>query len=126
MAARMGIITSCYTQQALGVLLDNLTSNEPNIDRAIQHVRDIFAMTTKTLDQVARTGALHHLCRRKAVIFDTGLDEYKDYSSSVLAMPLTREGLLGSKFDDKLKAKQEKNKKISEILPNLENKLFSQ
>ena len=46
-AARMGIITTCYTQQALGCLLDNLQSQEPNLDRATQTVGYIFAMTTK-------------------------------------------------------------------------------
>ena len=32
MAARMGLITSCYTQQALGVLLDTLQQSEPNLE----------------------------------------------------------------------------------------------
>ncbi|CAC5384325.1 unnamed protein product [Mytilus coruscus] len=40
LAARMGLITSCYTQQALGILLDNLQSDTPNLDGAVQNVRD--------------------------------------------------------------------------------------
>ena len=38
-AARMGIISMCYVQQALRSLLQNLKSNSPNIDEAVQNVR---------------------------------------------------------------------------------------
>ena len=99
-AARMGIITTCYSQQALGSLLDNLQSPEPNLDRAIQTFRDVFAMTTKTLDQIGKAGAYHQMTRRKAAIFDTGLDDYKDYSSTIMSLPLTAEGVFGSQFDE--------------------------
>lgn len=120
-AARMGIITTCYTQQALGCLLDNLQSREPNLDKAVQTVRDVFAMTTKTLDQFGRTGAYHHLARRKAAIYDTGLDEYKDYSNTIMSLPLSSEGVFGSQFDEKLKSRQERFKQISEVLPELDS-----
>ncbi|MEW8487239.1 MAG: hypothetical protein AB2705_18835 [Candidatus Thiodiazotropha sp.] len=43
-AARMGIISICYALQALGWLLQNLKSSSPNMDEAIQNVRDIFAV----------------------------------------------------------------------------------
>ena len=71
-AARLGIISTCYTQQVLGSLLNNLKSSSPNLDEAIQNVRDIFAMSTKSLDQMSRTGAFHHLSQRKVTIADTG------------------------------------------------------
>ena len=120
-AAKMGVIMTCYTQKALGILLENLQSENPNIDRAIQTTRDVFAMTTKSLDQVARAGAFHHMSRRKAAVYDTGLDEYKDYASTIMALPLTSEGVFGSQFDDKLKSKQERFKQIAEVLPELDN-----
>lgn len=40
-ASRM---SNCYTQQPLGCLLDTPQEKEVNMDRAIQTVRDIFAM----------------------------------------------------------------------------------
>ncbi|CAC5400631.1 unnamed protein product [Mytilus coruscus] len=61
LAARMGLITSCYTQQALGILFDDLQSDTPNLDGAVQNVRDIFALSTKTFDQRSRTGSFHHM-----------------------------------------------------------------
>lgn len=69
----MGIIAAAYTQQALGTLLETLQQKDVNLDKSVQLVRDIFAMSTKTLDQVARCGAFHHLVRRKATMEDTGL-----------------------------------------------------
>ena len=46
-AARMDIIVNLYMQQALGNLLQSLSSKEANLDSAVQCVRDIFAMNTK-------------------------------------------------------------------------------
>ena len=117
LASRMGLISTCYTQQALGVLLDTLQSDELNLDRAIQMVRDIFAMSTKTLDQVGRAGAFHHLVRRNATLIDTGLSDYKEYSHAVMSLPLTSEGVFGAQFDKKLKEKSELSKHLAEILP---------
>lgn len=48
-ASRMAIVSNFYTQQALACLLDTLQEKEVNMDRAMQTVRDIFAMSTKTL-----------------------------------------------------------------------------
>ena len=83
-AARMGIITTAYIQQALGTLLQSLCDKEVNLDRTIQSIRDIFAMSTKSLDQIARSGAFHHLIRRKAVMEDTGLSEIKELKNSLV------------------------------------------
>ena len=77
-AARYGIIAVSYMQQALGSLLNKLQSDNFNIDSAIQSVRDIFAMSTKALDQVGRAGAFHHIVRRKAAASDTGLNNLRD------------------------------------------------
>ena len=75
LAACMGIISLCYAQQALGLLLTNLKKDSPNLDQAVQNVRDIFAISTKSLDQMCRSGAFHQLIRRKATVADTGLHE---------------------------------------------------
>ena len=56
-------------------------------------VRDIFALSTKTLDQISRTGAFHHLVRRRATMHDTGLSDYKNYASAIMKLPLTSEGV---------------------------------
>ncbi|CAC5426473.1 unnamed protein product [Mytilus coruscus] len=119
LAARMGLITSCYTQQALGILLDNLQFDTPNLDGAVQNVRDIFALSTKTFDQMSRTGSFHHMVRRRATMYDTGLSDLKDYANTVMSLPLTSEGIFGSQFDEKLKEKTERNKQLAECLPNL-------
>lgn len=49
-------------------------------------------------------------------MFDTGLSDYKDYSSTILSLPLTGDGVLGNQFDDELKAKTERNKQLAEVL----------
>ena len=115
-AARLGMISICYTQQALGNLLTNLKSSSPNLDEAIQNVRDIFAMSTKSLDQMARTGAFHHLSRRKATIADTGLHEFNDLKKTATEAPLSSEGIFGPDFEKKLKELQEKDKQLSDLM----------
>ncbi|CAC5421396.1 unnamed protein product [Mytilus coruscus] len=119
LAARMGLITSCYTQHALCILLDNLQSDTSNLDGAVQTVRDIFALSTKTFDQMSRTGSFHHMIRRRATMYDTRLSDLKDYATTVMSLLLTSEGIFGSQFDEKLKEKTERNKQPAECLPNL-------
>ena len=80
--------------------------------------RDSCAISTELLDQMARTGAFVHLIRRKAALYDTGLSELKDYAATVNTLPLTAEGVFGSDFDNKLQAKQERNKQIAEVIPD--------
>ena len=72
-------------------------------------MRDIFAMSTKSLDQVARTGAFHHLIRRKATVADTGLHEFKDLQKTSLTAPLSGEGIFGAEFEKKLKDRKRTN-----------------
>ena len=52
-AARLDVVSLCYTQQALRLLILNLKMESPNLDEAVQNVRDLFAMSTKSLDQMA-------------------------------------------------------------------------
>lgn len=124
MAARMGIVSLCYAQQALGLLLTNLKSASPNLDEAVQNVRDIFAISTKSLDQMCRSGAFHQLIRRKATVADTGLHDFKDLQKSALTSPLSGEGIFGSEFEKKLKDRQEKDKQLSELMPEMNKKSF--
>lgn len=118
-AARMGLVTICYGQQALGTLLQNLQSQEPNIDEAIQTVRDVFAISTKSMDQIARAGAFHHMLRRKAAVADTGLQDYKDLQKTALSAPLSSDGIFGKDFEQRLKERQEKDKQLTELMPEL-------
>ncbi|CAC5405581.1 unnamed protein product [Mytilus coruscus] len=113
-AARMGFITTCYLQ-ASGNLLDDLQSDTPNLDSAIQKVRDIFALSTKSLDQTARTGVFHHMIRRRATMDDTGLNELRDYANTIVTLPLIADGIFGSQFDAKMKEKTDRNKQLAEL-----------
>ena len=123
-AARMGIISMCYAQLALGSLLQNLKSSSPNMDEAIQNVRDIFAKSTKALDQFGRTGAFNHLVRRKPTVADTRLHEFKDLQKTALTSPLAGEGIFGEEFEKKLKNRQEKDKHLSELMPEVGKRSF--
>ena len=78
LAAKTGISISVYMQQALRALSQELKTGKPNLDLAVQTVRDVFAMSIKTLDQIGRSGAYNHIIRRKATIVDMGLENVKD------------------------------------------------
>lgn len=121
-AAKVGITVNLYMQQALRVLLEELKTDKPNIDLATQTVRDIFAMSTKTLDQLGRTGAFGHIIRRKATVVDMGLENVKDLYKQADLLPLSSEGVLGTAFETKLKNRQEKNKEMKHLLPELESR----
>lgn len=111
-----------YMQQALRVLLQELQTEKPNIDLSIQTVRDIFAMSTKILDQTGRCGAYDHMVRRKATIVDMGLENIKDVAKQTDLLPLSGDGVLGSSFETKLKDRKEKNKEMKDLIPELEPK----
>ncbi|CAG2186308.1 Receptor-type guanylate cyclase gcy-9,Adenylate cyclase,Receptor-type guanylate cyclase gcy-7,Receptor-type guanylate cyclase gcy-22,Receptor-type guanylate cyclase gcy-11,Guanylyl cyclase GC-E,Receptor-type guanylate cyclase gcy-17,Retinal guanylyl cyclase 1,Receptor-type guanylate cyclase gcy-12,Guanylate cyclase 2G,Olfactory guanylyl cyclase GC-D,Receptor-type guanylate cyclase gcy-3,Receptor-type guanylate cyclase gcy-23,Receptor-type guanylate cyclase gcy-20,Receptor-type guanylate cyclase gcy-19,Reti len=55
LSARMNIISVLYMQQALGSLVQTLESDDFEKDEVCQTVKDVFAMSTKTLDQAGRT-----------------------------------------------------------------------
>jgi hypothetical protein len=118
-AAKMGITATAYIQQALGSLYETLSDKDVNLDRATQQVKDIFAMSTKAVDQVARTGAFHHLIRRKAVMEDTGLNDIKELKTPLLSLLLSSSGVFGGKFEQTLKDRIEKDKQLKELLPEL-------
>lgn len=118
-AARMGLIITAYMQQALGSLMEKLNESEPNVDLVIQMVKDIFAMSVKSMDQIGRTGAFHHLIRRKATVVDTGLDSVSELADKVMTLKLSSEGILGSDFEETLQKRSETNKQIKDLLPEI-------
>ena len=94
-SAHMGIVINLYIQQALAALLQQLQQDSPNLDSMTQTVRDSFAMSSKVLDQLGRTGAFHHYIRRKATILDMGLENVKDVAKQADLLPLTGDGVFG-------------------------------
>lgn len=117
-AAKYGLISVSFVQQALGTLLNKLQAENINIDSAIQSVRDIFAMTSKALDQVGRSGAFHHIIRRKAAASDTGLNNLRDVQAKVLYLPLTGDGVFGNGLEENLKKRKEQKEQLSDLVPD--------
>ncbi|CAG2252161.1 unnamed protein product [Mytilus edulis] len=120
-AAYIGIVMHMYMQQGLGALMQTLQSDNVDSDKAIQQVRDVFAMSTKSLDQVGRTGTFHHIVRRQVAMTDTGLyeiDETRDLSD----LPLSADGVFGSDFEKFLKTRKEKNEALDDLLPDISGK----
>ena len=116
-AARMGILSIAYIQQALAKLLNDLKEDSVNVDRSIQSVRDIFDMSTKSLDQMGRAGAFHHIIRRKAANSVSGLSSVKDVQNKVASLPLSCDGVCGKGLEDKLKQRKEQREQLTDLLP---------
>lgn len=117
-SAYVGIVIAMYMQQSLGNLIEILTSDKNVSEQAVEQVRGIFAMSTKCLDQLGRTGAFHHILRRQMCMTDTSLYQLDD-SRDVADLPLTGDGVFGAKLETSLKSRKEKNKALEELLPEL-------
>lgn len=117
-AARLGIVMQLYVQQSLGNLLENLQRNDIDKDKCITSVKDIFAMTTKGLDQLGRTAAFNHIIRRTVSMTDSGLYELPD-ANEFTSLPLTSEGVFGNGLEALLKSRKEKKKQLDELVPDL-------
>lgn len=74
-------------------------------------------MSTKSLDQLGRTGAFHHILRRQMCMTDTSLFQLED-SRDISDLPLTGDGVFGSKLESTLKSRKEKNKTLDDLLPD--------
>ncbi|CAC5392829.1 unnamed protein product [Mytilus coruscus] len=105
-ASRMGIISISYMQQALGTLLGNL-ENDNASEENCQLVKDLFAMSTKSLDQMGRAGAFHHMIRRKCAATDAGINNLNDIQAKVLYLPLSDDGVFGQGLEKQLEKRKE-------------------
>ncbi|CAC5407425.1 unnamed protein product [Mytilus coruscus] len=122
LSARMNIISVLYMQQALGSLLQTLESDDFEKDEVCQTIKDVFAMSTKTLDQAGRTGAFLHLVRRQAASQDLGLTGLKDMSSKCQYLPLTNDGVFGKELEIALEKRKEQKEQLSDLLPEFKRK----
>lgn len=122
LAARMNIIAMLYMQQALGTLLNKLENDNEDKEAVCQIVNDLFAMSTKALDQSGRTGAFFHLIRRKAAAQDSGLVNLKDIQSKVQYMPLSEDGVFGQGLESCLEKRKEQKDQLNDLLPELNRK----
>ena len=122
LAARMNIISVMYIQQALGSLLNCIDNGEVDKDMICQTIKDVFAMSQKTLDQSGRTGAFFHLIRRKATAQDSGLVNLKDMRSKCQYLPLTGDGVFGKGLETCLEKRKEQREQLSELLPEFNRK----
>ncbi|CAC5408397.1 unnamed protein product [Mytilus coruscus] len=116
----MGIISVLYMQQTLGTLLERV-ENENVSDETCQMVKDLFAISTKSLDQVGRTGAFNHMIRRKAAATESGLNNLKDIQAKVLYLPLSNEGVFGKGLEDKFEKRKEQCEQLDNLLPEYKN-----
>ena len=78
-------------------------------------------MSSKVLDQLGRTGAYDHFIRRKATLMAIGVDSIIDVAKYADYLPLTGDGVLGKDFENKLKERKEKNKKIKDLVPEFKH-----
>ncbi|CAC5417774.1 unnamed protein product [Mytilus coruscus] len=58
------------------------------------------------------------MIRRRATMYDTGLNELRDFANTIVTLPLTADGIVGSQFDAKMKEKTDRNKQLAEVLPD--------
>ena len=116
-AARLGLVIQSYVQQGLGNLLQTFDSENFDIDNAKTMVKDIFAMTTKGLDQIGRAGAFHHIVRRACCMKDTGLHEQSD-KWDYYNLPLSSDGVFGKELHSLLKDKKEERKQVDDLIPD--------
>ncbi|KAH3892310.1 hypothetical protein DPMN_016425 [Dreissena polymorpha] len=99
----MGIVTQMYMQQALGMPMDMVT-DKPEIEKK---VKDIFAVSTQSLDQFGRAGAFFHIIRRQVTMSETSL--YELDSRTISNLPLSGDGVFGEELEKNLKQKKDKH-----------------
>ncbi|KAH3829086.1 hypothetical protein DPMN_131074 [Dreissena polymorpha] len=117
-AAGMGIVMQCYLQQGPGSLLTSVQTQDLDKETIVQKVKDVFAISTKVLDQLGRTGAFHHIARRAVAMTDTGL--YEQYDNLQFSnLPLSGDGVFGPGLEHLLKARKEKKKQVDDLIPDV-------
>lgn len=117
LGARMNIISIMYMQQALGSLVQSIETGNLDKSNICDSVKDIFAMSTKALDQAGRTGAFFHMIRRKATAQDTGLANLSDLRTKCQYLPLSEDGLFGKALETCLEKRKEQKDQLTELLP---------
>ncbi|KAK6179632.1 hypothetical protein SNE40_011946 [Patella caerulea] len=116
-SAYLGIVIQLYLQQNLASLLE-IVQDKEELDKAdiVSRIKDIFAMSTKGLDQLGRTGAFHHMTRRTVAMSDTSLFQLHN-ARTISNLPLTADGVFGVDLEKTLKDRKEKLKSVADILP---------
>ncbi|KAH3886567.1 hypothetical protein DPMN_010578 [Dreissena polymorpha] len=104
----MGIVTQMYMQQALAMLMDMVT-DKPDIEKK---VKDIFALSTRSLDQFGRAGAFFHIIRRQVTMSETSLYKLDD-SRTISNLSLRGDGVFGEELEKTLKLKKDKRKTLA-------------
>lgn len=120
-AAKLGIIMQLYLQQGLGNVLELVRKQEPDLELVTQQIKDIFEISTKSLDQLGRTGAFHHILRRTVAMTDTGLYQLED-SDAFTSLPLTGDGLFGADLQTLMKDRKVKKQQIDDLVPEIKKK----
>ena len=87
------------------------------MDIITQSLRDISSMSTKSFDQLDRTGAFHHQIRRKAAAQESGLITLKDIQNEIACSPLIADGISGKKLKEKLKERKEQKDSWKYFIP---------
>ena len=63
--------------------------------------------------------------RRRATVADTGLHEFKDLQKATLTALLSGDGIFGEEFEIKVNNRQEKDKQLSDLMPEINKKPFT-
>ena len=85
----------------------------------VELVKNVFAMTTKCLDEIGRAGAFYHIIRRMVTMSDTALYELDD-TSEFNYLPLSGEGVFGKGLEDLLKSRKEKKQQhLVDLVPDV-------
>ncbi|XP_053378169.1 uncharacterized protein LOC128547997 [Mercenaria mercenaria] len=120
-AARLGMVIQMYIQQSLGNLLELVQSEQFDKSSAVKQIKDVFAMSTKGLEQLGRTAALHHIIRRSLAMSDTALYDLSD-ANDFRNLPLRGDGVFGGDLDGLLKNRKEKKKQLEDLVPDIQRK----
>lgn len=118
-ASRMNIVAELYMQQALGTLINTLENEDCEKSDICQTVRDLFAISTKSLDQAGRCSAFFQLIRRRAAAQDSGLHKLKDVYSKAQSLPLDNTGVFGNELETLLEKRKERKQQLNDLLPEL-------
>ncbi|ESO90373.1 hypothetical protein LOTGIDRAFT_164300 [Lottia gigantea] len=118
-AAAMGINIQLFIQKALESLMEGLSTGSDSKEQSVEKVQNIFAMTTKSLDQLGRVGAFHHIIRRTVAMSDSALYEL-DVARRLSNLPLSEEGVFGPGLETTLKVRKEQKRTMQDLLTDFQ------